>query len=183
MPGIALAQYQGWADTEAVDETRMLDDTTVFDENADISEMLNYIFNTTSTANYFELVGSWESEPIDLNKIGRIKDSYIHWVANVPSSCIIAVHTSLFDGAWWQPWQLIPMDYYQIPGLTLFQDGRDVTGCKLRVKVEFYSSDVTKTPNLTELVVRINSRKIFRIMPDGKIKACGTITQNASETI
>jgi|GEM_PF-4646874 len=184
MAGIALAQHQGWNDTVAVEETYALDDTTAFDESADVSNLLNYIFNTTSALKYYELVGSWESAPIDLSEVGRIQNSAIVWTATIPEGCFLSVYTSLYDGTWWQAWQPVAANGSQVSGLTLEQNaGRNIAGCKLRIKVEAYTTDVTKTPNLTQLIVTINSRKIFRIMPDGAVKARGAITQNASESL
>ncbi len=179
MAGIKISQYQGWDGSTSVDESRVLDDTTSFDENADVSELLNYIFNTTSSLNYFELVASWESDPIDLHVVGRIQDSVISWAATTPEGTHIAVYTSLYDGDWWEPWQAVENDS-SIPGLTLEQNvGRDLSHSKIRFKIECVTSNITLTPNITELVIKINSQKILRLAPNGNIQFAGTMTQSA----
>ncbi|MEN6325772.1 MAG: hypothetical protein ABFD18_06160 [Syntrophomonas sp.] len=179
MPGIKTVQYQAYDDTVSVDETRVLDDTTAFDETADLSELFNYIFNTASALKYFEGTGVYELPAIALSPIGRVQSSRVDWVANTPAGTSVVCKVAVFDGKWWSAWTPVA-NGGAIPGLA---NGRDVTGYKLKVKLETATTDYTTAANITELEVTINSRKIMRLLSDGTLKTAKTMVQNASETL
>lgn len=179
MPGIKTVQYQAYDDTVSVDEARLLDDTTAFDETADVSELLNYIFNTTSALKYFEGKGVYELPEINLSPCGRVQSSQVDWVATTPAGTSVVCKVAVFDGTWWSAWTPV-VNGGAIPGLA---NGKDVTGYKLKVKLETVTTDYTTAANITELEVTINSRKILRLLSDGTLKTAKTMVQNATETI
>jgi len=178
--GIALAQYQAWDDTVGQGETANLDDTTSWDETAGGENLLNYLLNTTSALKTYEGTGAFESDPFGL-PVCLVNSTQISWTANVPAGTSLTCKTAISSdgGVTWSSWQTVT-NGDAIPGLTA---GAQLTNAhKLKVRFEMATTNYDVRPSVSDLTVRINSRTIFRLMPDGVFKAAKSIVQNAQET-
>lgn len=183
---LEIEKYQGWDETVSVDETRLLDEAQSFDETADVSELINYIFNTTSTLVAHSSGGIFESSEIDLADVGRYNNSDILWVVDtLPAGSAVVVQSSVYDGKKWGNWAA-ETSGTTIGGLPVA--GTDLkNGYKVKYRVVMNPDNAVATPVVSKVKITMYSKKHVRIMSDGAYKLSqhmiDSITTATTETL
>jgi len=156
------------------DETKEYDDT--LDASVFWDDWVAVHFDA-----YYEGVGIFEGQAVDLNKCGAVQSTTISWTENVPAGASVTIEVALSadGGVTWDVWR-VAANGGALPGLSA---GMDLTGYKLKYRVKLNTTDLTVTPSVTNITVTFVSRKMFRIFADGTIKAAAQMIQSASENL
>lgn len=182
MPSIKQALYSAWDDaTTKVDETRILSDTMAWNENIDAKVLINYLLNAVNKTAYYEGVGTFEGQPINLSKCGEIQSAVLTWAENKPASTTIIVEIALStdSGLTWGQWQQVA-NGGNIPGLAA---GMNLLGYRIKYRVKFTTTNLTVAPSISQIKLTVSSRKLFRIFSTGAVKVKADIIPTAVEQL
>jgi hypothetical protein len=143
----------GWEDTNTIDDSVLLDDTTTYDTTDDSVIFLNAILGE-GTANQYSSIGTRISPSIPLSETNKLYR--INWVANTPVSTSITVETnlSLDNGVTWLGWKTVKNNQF-LPDI---DKTTDLTNALIQIKQTLQTTDVSLTPTLESIgVVADNS--------------------------
>ncbi|KLU66776.1 hypothetical protein DEAC_c14440 [Desulfosporosinus acididurans] len=183
MPNLAIALYSSWDDVNAVaDETRSLDDTTIWDDTLDGNQSIDYLLNAAHATAYYEGGGIYESQPVDLSPCGEVQSAKLTRTENGGTGTSLVIETALSPdgGTTWGAWQAVNVLDSNIPGISA---GMDLTGYKLKYRARLNTTNLAATPTVSEIKITVTSRKMFRVFSSGTIKAKADIVPTASEQL
>lgn len=176
---LKLSLYSSWDDAVGADAVRSLDLAASLGTSQDGKELINYLLDTTNSTAYYEGVGVFEGQPVDLTKCGEIQSAAVSWAESKPTGTAVVVEVSIFDGAAWGDWQPVTSGG-AIPGLTI---GLDLTGYKIKYRAKLSTTNLSNAPGISQIKLTITSRKLFRVFSTGTVKAKADIVPTAVEQL
>ncbi len=182
MSVLRLSEYPSWDTAVSADEAAGLSDTESYDDvTSQGEELINYLMTTVNSTAFYEGVGVFGGETVDLSKCGEIETGTIHWTEDKPAgtSVVVEVAVSTDNGTTWGDWTTIP-NGASLPG---FSKGLDVTDYRVRYRVKLSTTNLTVAPSVSQIKISIISRKLFRIYPTGQVKVKGEIIENVREDL
>jgi len=170
---LSIESFPGWDEAIFKDETFVVgdEDTLKFDETDSGSALIDALFDSTSTPMYYEAGGSFISNEIDLAYVGKYHSSKLEWVLDTnPETSETKVYSSAqYNGGEWGEWVEVEASANPIGALP--SADKDLSLYKIKHKVTMKpTTDLSDTPEMSELKTTINSQKHFRVMSDGSYK-------------
>lgn len=181
MAVLKLAEYASWDAAITANSSDSFSAAQAWDAITPGQALINYLFNTINSTAFYKGVGLFEGEIVSLERCGEIETGTISWIEEKPTgtSVIVEIAISEDKGSTWGAWISIA-NGASLPG---FIKGLDVTNYRVRYRIKLSTTDFSVAPSVSQIKLKIVSRKLFRIFSNGQVKAKADIIPSVVEQL
>ncbi len=181
MAVLQLAEYASWDAATTANSANSFSAAQAWPAATPGQALINYLFNTTNSTAFYRGIGLFEGTTVSLEPCGEIEAGTISWIEDKPAgtSVIVEVAISADKGATWGIWTPI-VNGKSLPGFT---KGLDVTDYRLKYRIKLSTSNSSVAPSISQIKLRIVSRKLFRVFSTGRVKARADIIPSTVEQL